>query len=230
MLDTSRVDGLVNKSWLKMPIAVAGVGAVGSILAEQLVLLGFEDVTVFDPDTIESLNVTNQLYTNLQVGLPKAETCAKTINNRYFKDDDIQPVKYENKEFRVKDNYFMVFNCVDSVEGRTDVLHRCMEANILYYAETFLGVYNYDAVIGKLDAQLANELIDKHESLNDAPESEVVSPCGGKISCGFQVLQLVGRTVEAFVKMSSDMECKKTMIIKGYQDFCVTNEGVRDAE
>lgn len=228
MLNLSRVDGLVNNSWLEMPIAVAGVGAVGSVLVEQLALLGFKNIEIFDFDKVEDLNVTNQLYTNNVVGDYKAEACANMINARYFDEDDVQPISFTNGKFTCDKYYFAVFNCVDDLQAREEVLDMCKAQNVTYYAETYLGVYAYDAMVGVLDDTMVSECKKKYASLVDTPESDVTSPCGGKISCGFQVLQLVGRTVEAFVFHSNDAACKRTICLKDMQDLCVG--GDRDVD
>ena len=55
------------------PIHIIGVGAIGSRIAEQLARLGFTNLVIYDFDTVDEYNITNQLYTYPDIGLPKTE-------------------------------------------------------------------------------------------------------------------------------------------------------------
>jgi len=46
---------------LKTPIIVIGAGGIGSMLVLLLAKMGFENITVYDPDTIEDHNIPNQM-------------------------------------------------------------------------------------------------------------------------------------------------------------------------
>lgn len=52
-------------------VHVIGVGAIGSIVVEQLVRLGFENIHIYDFDTVTDYNVTNQLYRTIDIGEKK---------------------------------------------------------------------------------------------------------------------------------------------------------------
>lgn len=47
----------------KDEIHLIGVGAIGSNVLEQLVRLGFTNINIYDFDTVNSHNITNQVYT-----------------------------------------------------------------------------------------------------------------------------------------------------------------------
>lgn len=49
------------------------MGAVGSRVAEVLVRLGFDRLTIYDFDIVEDVNVTNQIYEFADIGRRKVE-------------------------------------------------------------------------------------------------------------------------------------------------------------
>lgn len=61
-------------------ITIIGAGAIGSWTALSLAKMGFTDITVVDYDTVDIVNVGNQLYGEAHVGKPKVEALAHIIN------------------------------------------------------------------------------------------------------------------------------------------------------
>jgi molybdopterin/thiamine biosynthesis adenylyltransferase len=64
------------------PVALCGVGAVGSNLAANLARQGFSSLILIDSDRIEPHNLGTQVWTEAEVGLFKAEC----LRNRLFDD------------------------------------------------------------------------------------------------------------------------------------------------
>jgi len=62
---------------LSFPITVIGAGAIGSATAVTLAKMGCSDITVWDRDYLEDLNVPNQLCKPSMVGKPKVEALAE---------------------------------------------------------------------------------------------------------------------------------------------------------
>lgn len=80
---------------LAFPITVIGAGAIGSATVISLAKMGCSDITVWDSDTLEELNIPNQICKTSMVGLPKVEALAeladeltenriKKVNQRYL--------------------------------------------------------------------------------------------------------------------------------------------------
>jgi molybdopterin/thiamine biosynthesis adenylyltransferase len=70
------------KTLIQTPVALCGVGAVGSNLAVNLVRQGFSSLVLIDGDRIEPHNLGTQVWTEAEVGLFKAEC----LRNRLFDD------------------------------------------------------------------------------------------------------------------------------------------------
>jgi len=64
---------------LSFPITVIGAGAIGSATVVTLAKMGCSDITVWDSDTLEDLNVPNQLCKPSMVGKPKVDALAELV-------------------------------------------------------------------------------------------------------------------------------------------------------
>ena len=97
-------------------IHVIGIGAMGSRIAELLVRLGIQRIHIWDFDTVEDKNITNQLYFHHQIGMKKTDALQEILK-------DINPtceVKIHDKwEGQTLAGY--VFLCVDSIELRHEI-------------------------------------------------------------------------------------------------------------
>lgn len=61
-------------------ITVIGAGAIGSATVVTLAKMGCSNITVWDPDTLEEVNIPNQLCKLAMVGKPKVEALAKLVH------------------------------------------------------------------------------------------------------------------------------------------------------
>jgi len=64
---------------LSFPITVIGAGAIGSATVVTLAKMGCSDITVWDGDDLEDLNVSNQLCKPSMVGMPKVQALAQLV-------------------------------------------------------------------------------------------------------------------------------------------------------
>ena len=65
---------------LSFPITVIGAGAIGSATVATLAKMGCSDITVWDADTLEDINIPNQLCKPSMLGRPKVEALAKLVD------------------------------------------------------------------------------------------------------------------------------------------------------
>jgi molybdopterin/thiamine biosynthesis adenylyltransferase len=75
----------------KARVAVLGLGLLGSYTAVILTKEGFSRLKLIDKDFVEEKNLTNQLYTHEDVGLPKAEALSRNIR-RVVPNCNIEPI------------------------------------------------------------------------------------------------------------------------------------------
>lgn len=64
---------------LSFPITVIGTGAIGSATVLTLAKMGCLNITVWDADVLEDLNVPNQICKPSMVGKPKVEALAELV-------------------------------------------------------------------------------------------------------------------------------------------------------
>ena len=64
---------------LGFPITVIGAGAIGSAAVATLAKMGCSDITVWDKDCLEELNIPNQLCKPSMIGKPKAQALAELV-------------------------------------------------------------------------------------------------------------------------------------------------------
>lgn len=100
-------------------IHIIGCGATGSHLAIQLVKLGANKLILWEFDTIEEHNLTNQIWEHTDIGKPKLDILVEKIL-------DLNPfIPYENliKKGKWEGEFLegIVFCCVDSMELRKEI-------------------------------------------------------------------------------------------------------------
>ena len=64
---------------VKEQIHIIGCGAIGSCVAEQLVRLGFNKLILYDFDTVNEHNITNQMYRPMDVGKLKVDSLKEIL-------------------------------------------------------------------------------------------------------------------------------------------------------
>lgn len=131
MIDTSRHSALIQPDTFVWPIHVIGCGGLGSRMVEGLVRLGLgikgkSPIHLYDGDTFEGHNVSNQWIDAAHVGKSKANRIkcnALKINSGC----DIS-----SHDFMV-DRFIplagVVIICVDSMEARRAIMEKVIETN-----------------------------------------------------------------------------------------------------
>jgi tRNA A37 threonylcarbamoyladenosine dehydratase len=69
----TRQSDLIPEAILSTPITVVGAGAIGSFTVLTLAKMGFNNITVFDDDEIDFVNINNQFYRISDIGKKKVD-------------------------------------------------------------------------------------------------------------------------------------------------------------
>jgi molybdopterin/thiamine biosynthesis adenylyltransferase len=163
---------IIPEEKLKTPIIVIGAGGVGSILVLLLAKMGMEDITVYDPDTIEDHNIPNQMFPFEKLGLNKAEAMGE-IGFEWA----------ETKIISVADKYDgaiapIIVSGVDSMEARKEIWGMIkMNAGVKMYIDCrmgaeFLTIYTVKPFLSDDITYYENKLFDD--------EKTVQEPCTNK--------------------------------------------------
>ncbi len=123
------IDG--QKKLLEGSSLVVGLGGLGGFVCEQLARLGAGLITAVDFDTFEQTNLNRQLNSNLEnLGGKKTIEAKKRIEkiNRaveFFGFDS----RFNELPEQIWQKTDIVFDCLDNIEDRLILAHKCSELN-----------------------------------------------------------------------------------------------------
>jgi len=103
----------------RQPVAIVGVGTIGSHLAEMLAKLGVRDFTLIDPDEVDTVNLAVQGFYESDVGQAKVTAIAE----RPAAIDGMVAVVCYEADYRANlvPAKAAVFACVDSMRVRGQI-------------------------------------------------------------------------------------------------------------
>ena len=161
----------------KRRINVLGCGAAGSWVVFFLLKMGFENIHVYDFDTIEEHNIPNQMFKESQIGCTKLDSIVN-IYNDFFNEENKRLTIHNTKI--TEDNAHVlkdiVLCCVDSMMARKFIYENCYKYG---QAELFIelrlsiwGAYVYTLY------KNGKDWTKKYEDTLYADEETEVSACG----------------------------------------------------
>ncbi|MEM3291847.1 MAG: HesA/MoeB/ThiF family protein [Saccharolobus sp.] len=102
----------------ELKVLIAGCGALGSAISELLARLGVGEITVVDADVVDITNLhRTHLFTEDDIGRPKAEVCAKKISqiNSSIKASYIIDIIDEKNIEKIMENNNYIFDGLDNL-------------------------------------------------------------------------------------------------------------------
>jgi molybdopterin/thiamine biosynthesis adenylyltransferase len=111
-------------------ITLIGAGALGSMIGLTLVKMGINDLTVWDNDTVELHNISNQFYPRTAVGKSKADAFKEMVELFSPRDIEIEAVP---ERFVSGDIYSeIVITALDNMKARRDVWKKAKDTAGVY--------------------------------------------------------------------------------------------------
>ncbi|EIJ41129.1 dinucleotide-utilizing enzyme possibly involved in molybdopterin or thiamin biosynthesis [Beggiatoa alba B18LD] len=116
-------------------ILIAGLGGVGSFVAESLGRLGIKRLSILDHDVVAPSNLNRQLVAlHSTLGQPKVEVMAARLldinpNIQLIKHGDFLH-KEQAHEFIQTGNYDFVVDCIDSIASKAALVAACLRLNV----------------------------------------------------------------------------------------------------
>ncbi len=154
-------------------ICIIGAGATGSFTALLLAKMGFENIVVFDGDSIEEHNFPNQLFPEEAKGMNKALALEKMV--KYFTGVTITaiPRMYTNEPLSG-----IVISALDSMTGRKTVYDNCKNnREVVLLVDSRTGPEHYRVLT--IDMSVA-PLKEFYESTFFKDEDADPVPCTGR--------------------------------------------------
>lgn len=205
---------------VKAAIHVVGIGAMGSRIVELLVRLGQPDIHVWDFDTVEAKNITNQLYTHKQIGLSKQdalENLMKEIN------PNVNITKHGKWTKQILSGY--VFLCVDSIELRHAIaIKHTNNKAVLAMFDTRMRLEDAQSYAAKWSDEKQRNTFIASMSFTDeeAVEATPVSACGTTLSVAPTVVATAAFTVSNFINLIRADEVKGMIFTDAFEHTVVT--------
>jgi len=171
-------------------VLIAGIGGLGSPVAEQLVRLGIGTIHILDNGIIDPPDLNRQIfYKKYDIGKQKVEVALKHLNEIGLETEIITHNAKIEEDFDLKEKVDFVFDCLDNYEAR-------------YYLDDYIQKDNIPMIHGGIYAMFGQVTIiipDKTKSLrelfsNTIPKQEgkipVISPVPSIIA-SIQVIEFV---------------------------------------
>ena len=180
-IDTSfaRAALVLPKEFQKLSFYIVGAGGTGSFAALNVARLCFElrergksvELTIIDPDRVESNNIPRSNFCAAEIGRFKAQTLAERISQawgletgfvceRFDYEKHIKPNAGGNKQTTI------LVGCVDNHLARRE-LHRALKSSEPYYASDAPNAWWVDGGNGKFSGQV---LIGSTTKIEDASD------------------------------------------------------------
>lgn len=202
------------------PIHVIGVGAMGSRIAELLVRLGIPKIHIWDMDTVEDKNITNQLYQHRHIGMRKVDAMEKML-----KDINPQLIVVKHGEFKDHALAGYVFLNVDSIELRYKITKDNMtnkQIKAMFDCRMRLEDAQSYGADWSNDEQRKVFLASMEFTDREAQEATPVSACGTTLSVASTVVSTAALTVSNFMNLIRKGECKAMIFINAFEHTLTT--------
>ena len=111
-----RQTGFLSIDRLNTKLNIIGAGAIGSFTALTLSKMGFNDISVYDPDVIELHNLPNQFYWESDIGKPKVIALKEII--QAFTGTEI---KAYQEMYKAQSISGITISGVDSMDARIQI-------------------------------------------------------------------------------------------------------------
>lgn len=199
----------------RLAVNVIGVGAVGSYIAIQLAKLGLAEITIWDFDTVNDHNITNQVYTVNDIGVPKVDALEKHLLAS-------NPNMIINKKGKWSPEDVVegiVFLEVDSMKVRKEFA----EANEYNNALHLLIDARIGLETGEVNAcdwtnyEQVETYIAKVNSFSDDEASTVVSACGTTLSVSPSVYLSAAMAVATMINYINKHEIKTFIAFNAFE-------------
>lgn len=216
-IDLSKVYDFFQPEKIGCKIHIVGCGSVGSTIAENLARCGVTDFVLWDFDTVEAHNVSNQMFTQEHIGKLKVEALKDILVsiNPDIKDKiTLQPKGWQGK---LMSGY--VFLAVDSIDIRRAIVEKHMDSpyvKAMFDVRTMLtGAQHYAAPWDNYKVK-QNFLQSMQFSHDEASDEVEVSACGVTLGVVTTVRLISALCVNNFIRFVKDGQMWKTVLMDGF--------------
>lgn len=131
-----------NKAIKEYTVHIFGAGSIGSHLCRALAKTGFENIVVYDFDTVEEDNISAQAFGMKHIGMKKLEALKEIIKEETGVEIITKEGKVDEKTEIPIEGKTIYFNAFDSIEARKIVWDKVKDFNVPW-GETRIGRFDY---------------------------------------------------------------------------------------
>lgn len=119
-------------------VAIIGSGSVGSFTALTLAKMGIKDITIYDFDTIEKHNISNQFFRMQDITKLKVDAIKEVIKE--FCDIDVKVIKEKIDEENIKNiDAEIVIASTDDMSSRKIIYEYCKQSGVRLFVDARMG-------------------------------------------------------------------------------------------
>lgn len=196
-------------------IHVVGAGAIGSHVLEQLARIGCERIHIWDFDVVSEHNITNQMFIDSDVGLPKVEA---VYNMMVAINPDLKGRIVLHNE-ALKEPYLLngyIFMCVDNIDVRKAIVtanQYNMNAKVIFdFRMRLTDAQHYAANLRSSD-DVKRLLSTMNFTQEESKAATPVSACGVELSVVYNVKTIVSFGICNFTNYVQTKELKKVILV-----------------
>ena len=218
-MDLSKSYEFLQPDKVRDRIHIIGCGAIGSTVGELLAKAGFTKITLWDFDHVESHNIANQMYTELDIGKAKVDALAERMSA-------INPELKQTGNLKLEKNGWdgqrltgFVFLCVDNIDLRrriaTENKDNMMIRGMFDFRMRLTDAQHYAADWKErkmVEAFLNSMNFTQEEGKAETP----VSACNIELSFASTVFTIVAAGVSNFVNFVKGLGLKKMIIADAF--------------
>lgn len=198
-------------------IHIIGVGAIGSHLAEMCVRMGFTELTLYDFDTVDPHNITNQMFFETQIGSSKLSSLSSICDN--INCDAAIRIKPEGWKpgTRLSGHVFLA---VDNIDLRRAIVEENMlNKTIVSFSDYRMGLtdaqhYFADWTQEHLRKNFLASMQFTHE---EAKEATPVSACGTSLNVLPTVRMITAAGIANWMNHLKGNNPKKVILIDAFK-------------
>lgn len=190
-MDLSRSIALFDPNTLKKDVHIIGLGATGSAVFMLCLKHGIygENIHLYDPDTIESKNIGNQIYEPSHIGMYKVDAAAQMALERYGRKVNVYRKKVTSVDAKVMKG--IVFLLVD--RDREEIFNGLRyNINVELLIET--GLDSRAGIVNSINPMDPSHVRwfehTRIDNLQAGDTTEITTACGGKqvVKCTVDII------------------------------------------
>jgi len=208
-MDLTKLEDWFNPIKVTNTISVIGSGALGSWMIEGLVRMGFTNINIYDDDTVNPHNISNQNFTENQVGEEKIKCMlerARAINS------SVKIKGFGRYVFSKEENNYLsgfVFLCLDNIDTRRMIVEN--NPYVKFWTDIRIGLEEGQVYSSKREDR--QQLLDTMQWKQDDPDRVVkVSACGRELGILPTVWLVISQALNNFVLYLKEEGAFKTII------------------